>query len=98
MGMPAFYRGFQVTSGNPENYLQNEMLLVDYGIIFLVATVFWECVATLLSTTCVYGLFLQLSDGLNAIPSSEREKQDCSTVLSPQKLKLVDIGRTFSVT
>ena len=52
----------------------------------------------MLSTACVYGLFLQLSDGLSAIPISEREKQDCSTVLSPQKLKLVDIGINLCVT
>lgn len=33
-----------------------------------------------------------LSDGLNAIPMTEKEKRDCSSVLSPQQLKLVDIG------
>lgn len=34
----------------------------------------------------------KLSDGLNAVPMTEREKHDCSSVLSPQELKLVDIG------
>ena len=36
--------------------------------------------------------FVQLSDGLNAVPMTEREKRECSLVLSPQQLKLVDIG------
>ncbi|PFX34680.1 Calponin-likey domain-containing protein 2 [Stylophora pistillata] len=37
-------------------------------------------------------LLKTLSDGLNAVPMTERERQDCSSVLSPQELKLVDIG------
>lgn len=37
-------------------------------------------------------LLKPLSDGLNAVPMTEREKRECSLVLSPQQLKLVDIG------
>ena len=40
---------------------------------------------------CVF-CSVQLSDGLNAVPMTEREKHECSLVLSPQQLKLVDIG------
>lgn len=39
---------------------------------------------------------VQLSDGLNAVPMTEREKRECSLVLSPQQLKLVDIGNSNS--
>ena len=38
--------------------------------------------------------FVQLSDGLNAVPMTEREKRECALVLSPQQLKLVDIGNS----
>ena len=40
---------------------------------------------------------LQLSDGLNAVPMTEREKCECSMVLSPQQLKHVDIGNFMSL-
>ena len=35
---------------------------------------------------------LQVSEGLNAVPMTAREKKDCTAVLSPQQLKQVDIG------
>ncbi|KXJ04719.1 hypothetical protein AC249_AIPGENE21430, partial [Exaiptasia diaphana] len=33
-----------------------------------------------------------ISDGLNAIPMTDIEKIDCSKRLTPQQLKLLDIG------
>ena len=48
-----------------------------------------------LRSVCFVVFVLQLSDGLNAIPMTEKEKRDCSSVLSPQQLKLVDIGRNL---
>ena len=39
---------------------------------------------------------LQVSDGLNAVPMTQREKKECTSVLSPQQLKQLDIGQDRS--
>ena len=49
-----------------------------------------------LSVCDCHHFFLKLSDGLDAVPMTQREKLDCSSVLSPQQLKLVDIGKCNS--
>ena len=65
---------------------------IQLGIIIIVFF-FWYMKLCVTLYLIVKLCFLKLSDGLNAIPMTEREKHDCSTVLSPQQLRLVDIGK-----
>ena len=49
------------------------------------------------SVNNIVSFLSQLSDGLNAVPMTNQEKRDCSSVLSPHQIKLVDIGKCNSL-